>query len=275
MEASFIIGFHTRRFDNLLQTLRFLTFNHNEVIEKCQLVTVCQDEVSQEQLLKVSLPCFDCDSEAITHFEQYASNFGQWVHFDLNEPCMKLPKITNFGIEKSKSKKLIILESDRILPSGYFAKTLAELKEGVQITTKNMVKLAQPTMDEEIIDDIFDYVDEHRSETNEIGMRNMWSGNTAIMRSDFEKAGKMDEDYIGYGWADSDMTRQMESIGVKSIFRPEIELHLWHESATYGDGNQKKMFLENGKKFLSKWNLAPPQWFIEEIEMYMPEKRLG
>ena len=276
MKASFVIGFHTRRFDNLLQTLRFLSRDHRSLIQDCQLVTLCQDVVSEEQLSNTDLPTLNPQESATAQFEQISSKFGQWVHYDLEEPYMKLPKITNFGIEKTICDKIVVLESDRILPAGYFDSMLSELKEGKQITTREMIKLKRPTLDIEIQQNIhYDYVNERRSPKNKVGQRNMWSGNTAFMKSDFYKAGGMDEEYVGYGWADSDMTFQMESVGVESIFREETEIHLWHESMTYGTGNQKKMFLENGKRFVRKWNVEEPQWFKEEVELYCPEVRIG
>lgn len=266
METSFIIGFHTQRFDNLLQTLRFLTKDHREIVERSQLVTICQDIVDEKNISESRLDTLDGD--AIPLFEQLGNSFKVWNHFDLNVECMQLPAITNFGIGKSKGDKLIVLESDRILPKGYFSDVFKQLEKGVQITCRNMLKLTKPTADRDIYENDFESKEEHRSDSNQIGMRNMWSGNTALMKADFYEAGKMDENYKGYGWADSDMTYQMESIGVKSIFRPELELHLWHEPMTYGDGDQKKMFLENGKRFLRKWKKEEPDWFKKEIADY-------
>jgi hypothetical protein len=85
-------------------------------------------------------------------------------------------------------------------------------------------------------------------------------------RDDFFEADLMDEGYIGYGWADSDMTNKMNEIGVKSIFRHETELHLWHPSQTYGKTNQKRLFINNGIRYCRKWGIEYPDWFKEEIE---------
>lgn len=256
MKASFIIGFHTARIDNLAQTLRFLSKWHSDVIKDCELIMVCQDEAKKVWPVIPE---------------------GQWAKhelFNLNLPCMQLPYVTNFGVAKAQCDKLIILESDRILPAGYFADVIDQLEEGVQITTKNMKKLQAEVADCEIApedlqhgnnNEDFDFKWEYRSDTNEIGMRNMWSGNTALMKADFYKAGKMDEAYHGYGWADSDMTYAMEAAGVKSVYRDEIELHLWHPPATYGEGDQKQMFIDNGMRFCQKWHKDLPDWFKQEI----------
>ena len=250
MKASFIIGFHTKRMDNLAQTLRFLRKNHSDVIKKCELIMVCQDMCYKSWPVVAK---------------------GEWAKDSLHNlelPCMQLPYVTNFGVNKATSDKIIILESDRILPAGYFESVIDQLEEGIQITTKNMLKLAKETSDEEIVSGIFESKEEHRSDTNEIGLRNMWSGNTAFMKSDFDKSGRMDEAYTGYGWADSDMTYTMENIGVKSIYRDELEYHLWHPSATYGDGDQKQMFIDNGMRICKKWGKSQPDWFRNEIRQH-------
>lgn len=242
MRASFIIGFHSARLDNLQQTLRFLDHDHNDFIRECQLVLICQDGCN---------PIFN--------------KFEKYDHFNMKLDCMHLPHLTNMGVEAAICDKLIILESDRILPAEYFASVIDQLEEGKQITTKNMLKLSQKTTDEEIIKDKFDYTEEHRTDTEQLGMRNMWSGNTAIMRQDFIKAGMMDEHYKGYGWADCDMTLAVKTAGIKSVFRPEIELHLWHPFMTYGDGDQKQMYIDNGLYFCKKWKKPLPNFLRKEI----------
>jgi hypothetical protein len=180
---------------------------------------------------------------------------------------MHLPFVTNFGVERATSDKLIILESDRILPTGYFAAVIDQLEEGIQISTKMMNRPTQALSDEEIEGE-YEFDEERRSEEVVPGERNMWSGNTALMKSDYYKAGKMDEFYKGYGWADCDMTLTMEAAGIKSIYRDEIEIHLWHEAMTYGDGDQKRMFVENGLHFCKKWDRSLPVWFREDVSKY-------
>jgi hypothetical protein len=263
MKASFVIGFHTARIENLNQTLRFL--KKQRVIQECELVLVCQDTCTE----------LICPSKELRG-EGWASK----QHFNMEVECMQLPVLTNFGVEKASCDKIIVLESDRILPKGYFAEVIDQLEEGIQITTKDMIKFTKHFTDEEIQTGQWksglwnpsrpdeadvDYKEEHRSNTNEIGLRNMWSGNTAFMKSDFEKAGRMDESYKGYGWADSDMTYAMEAVGVKSVYRYELEFHLWHPPATYGEGDQKQMFIDNGIRFCNKWDKDKPDWFLKEI----------
>lgn len=246
MKASFIIAFASPRLDNLRQTLRFLQRYHATIIGHCELITVCQDI---------------CDLEPVV-------GFGEHRHYNLEVECMQLPRLTNFGVDHCNGKKVIVLESDRILPPGYFAEIVGELRNGVQITTAMTWKLSRPYSDEEITNHQFEYNEDARTEANEIGKRNMWSGNTAFMKADFENAGKMDEGYRGYGWADSDMTNTMVMAGIKSVFRPEIELHLWHPGFTYGQGDQEKMFVDNGVRYCRKWNVPIPEFLRAGIAKY-------
>jgi hypothetical protein len=190
-------------------------------------------------------------------------------HFNLNLENMHLPFVTNFGVEKANSDKLIILESDRILKLGYFAHVINQLEEGIQITNKRMSRPKEALSDQTLCRNIFDHDEEYRDEKAEPGKRNMWSGNTAVMKSDYERVGGMDEFYKGYGWADCDMTLTMEAAGVQSVFLEEFgEIHLWHEAMTYGEGDQKRMYVENGLHFCKKWNCSLPVWFREDVSKY-------
>lgn len=247
MKASFIIGFHTARKDNLLQLLRFMDSWHQKTISNCELITVCQDKIN-----------FEIDSK----------NWKFHNHFNMNLQEMNLPLITNFAVKKSQCEKIIVLESDRILPKEYFESTIEELKKGIQITTLKMNKLIRPHEDSEIEENTLEFICDDRSESNELGCKNMWSGNTAFMKEDFFNCGMMDEDYIGYGWADNDMCMKMQKTGIKSIFKHDTEIHLWHPKQTYGVEDQKKMFLNNGIRFCKKWDKPFPDIIRKEILNY-------
>lgn len=256
MLSSFVIGFHTARIDNLLQTLRLTLEWHPEVCDKSQLVTVCQDTCDTLQL------------HVHEELTSLSSGFAESIHLNLNLACMHLPHVTNVGVECSKSDKLIILESDRVLPAGYFSATLSQLRDGVQITTKNMKKLAKTATDDEIRRGLYEYRDEYRTQGLDLGIKNMWSGNTALTKADYLRVGSMDEAYKGYGWADSDMNHTMAKAGIGCSFRQEVELHLWHPPSTYGEGDQKQMYLDNGLYFCKKWGLSVPDWLRKEIAMH-------
>ena len=89
-----------------------------------------------------------------------------------------------------------------------------------------------------------------------------------MLKQDYLDVGSMDESYVGYGFEDHDMTRKLEQNHIQAIFRPEIELHLYHERLTYGSGDQKKMFLDNGLRYCRKWKLPIPDCLRTEINLY-------
>ncbi len=256
MLSSFVIGFHTNRIDNLLQTLRFLISDHAEVTSKSQLVAVCQDSMTV-------LP-----DDLLKEFVEIKAGFANANHFDLSLSEMSLPYVTNFGVDKTLSQKLIILESDRILPKGYFAEVLEQLGPNKCISCTDMRKLQKPATDENIRNNSYEFLEEKRCISNEIGIRNWWSGNTAVWKDDYYRVGKMDEAYIGYGWADTDMGCTFEKAGIENIARTEIELHLWHPPVTYGERNQKHLFLNNGVYFCEKWDYVKPPWLLKEISEF-------
>lgn len=247
MKLSFVIGFHSARLDNLCQTLRFLDKYHGETIQSSELVTVCQDRIPD--------------------IKNLTTLWRQHTHLDLNLVEMSLPVVVNTGIRNTSTDKIVVLEGDRILPTGYFDKIAEQLEmPKLQISTKRMKKLKCPTTDAEIQHDSYDFQWENRSENNKLGMRNIWSGNTAFRKSDFLNAGCMDENYIGYGWADNDMHLTMEKAGVKCMFNDDVELHLWHETLTYGVKDQKQLFINNGIYFCKKWNVQHPDFLIKDIQ---------
>jgi|688.fasta_scaffold82486_3 hypothetical protein len=257
MQGSFVICFHSARLDNLEQTLRFLTQDQREVVCQSEIVLTCQNTLST--------------SERQT-LEELCSSFNKHQIFELNVNDMNLPKLTNFSVQQTKTNKIIVLESDRILPKKYFEKILTRLKPKIQISAILMTKFKAPYSDEEIRNKKFEGKQEYRSSENQIGMRNMWSGNTAFWREDFIEAEMMDENYVGYGWADSDMCNKMKSIGVQDHWLNVNEYHLWHPAATYGVSDQKELFINNGIRFCQKWNVPKPDWLIAEIAEHRKTK---
>lgn len=238
MFSSFVIFFHTKRLENFHQTIRFLNLWHPEVVQESEIITICQDQTNLT-----------------------LSNWLHHSHINLDLECMHLPKMVNIGVNLAKSNKLVILESDRILPKGYFFNAIQQLKEGLQITAKNMIKLTKDYNDNDIINNNYEFKEDNR--TSKIGDKNLWSGNTIITKNDFNKIGGMDEFYKGYGWADSDMCEKTKHL--QSIYRDEQEIHLWHPPLTYGKGDQKQMFIDNGIYFCKKWKIEFPLWFREEL----------
>lgn len=243
--ASFVIYYHTRRIDNLLQTLRFLTRWHQPVIEQSELILVCHDR------------CGPVESE-----------FGRTRNFNLELPEMMLPRQCNFGIRQAESENIILLESDRLLPPGYFDAVLTDLKPKQVITTLRMIRPHRPYSDDDLIADQFERYDEWRSATNETLCRNLFSGNATFKAQDYWEAGGMDEAYVGYGWADHDTTNAMTKIGCQPVFRNEMEIHLWHEPMTYGSVDQKQLFINNGLRYCRKWNVDIPTLLRNEMKQY-------
>jgi hypothetical protein len=231
--------------DNLIQTLRFLERDHFNVVNRSHLVLVCQD-------VSPKIP----------------NEFAIYDHVNKDVDCMQLPYLTNEGMKLARSKKAIILESDRILPAGYFEETIDELELGKQITPLQMIKLEELVNDQTIIDKTYIFHREDRSKVCEIGRRNMWSGNTAVMVEDYWRVGGMDEGYVGYGWADNDMTFTMESNGIESVWKDldSPEIHLWHTPAGYGKIDETTFFIKNGLKFCKKWKKPMPDWLLKKIQ---------
>jgi len=244
MRASFVVKWHTRRIDNLLQFLRFLNLWHKDTIQECEAILVCHDR------------CSDIET-----------GFGKTRCLNLNLPEMILSKQTNVGVEQASCEKLIVLDCDRLLPAGYFHEVIEQMHPKEMISTTNVVKLTNPSTDTEIVLGAYKFFNEART-ISDPGTRCIWSGNVAFHKSDYYAAGAMDEFYVGYGWEDTDMALRMLKIRVQPIMRSDLEIHLYHEGTTYGSQNQKSLFIKNGIKFCRRWNIKPyPQILAKELSM--------
>lgn len=245
MLATFLIAFHSRRIDNLSQVVRFLSLHHPDVVAESEIIFLCQDQ------------CGVVDND-----------FLESKMINLKLPYMEKCKALNHGVRLAKSDKLVVLDSDRILPPGYFSDVLRNLKIGTAVTVRRTHRLHFSKGDNDIVSKNFAFNVENRSVSNEPFTRNLFSGNISIHKSDYWRAGGMDENYVGYGFEDNDMAMRIIQAGIIPVFRNEIEFHLFHESITYGSGDQKKMFLINGIRYCKNWDLPIPSQLQKEINDY-------
>jgi cellulose synthase/poly-beta-1,6-N-acetylglucosamine synthase-like glycosyltransferase len=248
MLASFLIPFHSLRIDNVLQTIRFLKYNHNEICQESELLLLCNDRCGY-------IP---------THFRKTSMI------------CMKLPnmqkcKAVNEGVRRSESDVLIVLDSDRILPPGYFQDTIASLHPKTVISTHTTRRLKWMVKDQEIESDHLTYDVEKRSPLGDHFGMSVFSGNATLFKEDYWRAGGMDEEYIGYGFEDSDMSMRLRRAGVQVLYRDEVEIHLFHPRISYGKEDQKKQFLDNGIRYCRKWKIPIPGKLRKEIGQYTKE----
>lgn len=245
MYASFIIPFPLARLDNVLQTIRMLQINDPEVVEKSEIIFVCQDRCGK----------IDCQ-------------FAKYQLHNMQLPNMQKCKLLNHAVKQANSETLVILDSDRVLPQSYFKTVLESHKTNTAVTTTKLYRMTKPVMDKDLISGNYQYEEENRSVENKAMMRNLFAGNVVLKTADYWKAGGMDEEYIGYGFEDHDMTNRLIYAGVVPIWKEDIEIHLYHERLTYGSGDQKKMFLDNGIRYSKKWNLPIPGKLQQEIKQY-------
>ena len=226
---SFIIYFHSSRLPLLLQTLRFLEVR--EPVQNYELVLACQDQTV--------LP---------------PNRFGSSQLINLNCVYCK-PKMCNIGVREARHENIVILDSDRVLPHGYFSSQ--EIKHGEIISTYRLRNLVRPHTDEEIASMNIEYSLELKSKTNEMLQKNAFSGNTMFKKSDYVP---MDESFLGYGFADNDCVRSHSHLQIK--WTEDIELHLYHPRETYmpeklNEVDTMKMCVKNGLKYCKKWGLEP------------------
>lgn len=232
MAISVVYYFHSSRKENLKQAIRLLKKMNGESVG--EIITVCNDQTDE---------IFDANNHNM-HMEEY-----------------KKPVMCNFGVEKASFPLVALLDSDRVLPKGYLKKAESTIQPGKFISCKNMMNLKKDYSDEDIEAGNFEFELEERSNYWEIRKKNLFSGNTIFSKKDYMSAGGMDESFVGYGFADNDMTINIARKGFSPAWTDELEIHLFHEKTIMEGGKMvgfeqyKKTSQKNLNKFLKKWKL--------------------
>lgn len=230
---SFIFYTHSSRISDLEQTIRFLRLREPKI-----------------------------DPEIIIVFQDIGPNIKDCKIYNLHLETYQKPIMCNLGVSKSKQNIIAILDSDRILPENYFTTIASSIKEKEMITTSTMWKLLKPYSDEDIINKDFKYSIEYRSKNNYLRHKNLFSGNTIFWKKDYIELGGMDERYIGYGYADTDMTQQAIYNKIQAKYLNINEIHLYHEREVYFKNKPMKDFqilcAINVLKYSIKWKKFDP-----------------
>lgn len=242
MEISFVIYTHSFRLNNLKQTLRFL-------------------ERREPQL---------AGSEIVLVFQDGCKNPPDSARFAIRTHSMKMdtyvkPKMCNVGVSLASHPIVAILDSDRILPHGYFLRNAKQLQAKEIVTTKSLRQCLAPATDEQIAEGKYEYVVEDRTLTNEVSHKNLFSGNTLLFKDDYLAMGGMDENFVGYGSADTDMTHTAMDYGCAAKYLDDIEIHLYHPRELIFQGNiladpyHGVIGLTNLLRYVKKRNIFCPE----------------
>lgn len=243
MNISFVIYFHSKRINNLNQTLRFL--HERENLTKSEIILICQDYTT-EKIMGIKP-----------------------INLQLNS--YHKTRMCNLGVRLAKNEVVALLDSDRILPTGYFGKIYSKIKFGDFFSTWKMYKLKKDYADEEIKLGKLEKEEDFKSRINTACKKNLFAGSTVFCKQNYLESGGMDESYKGYGFADTDMTRNIMARKYNIIWQEDEELHLYHPKETSFEGDFFEFFPEistalNGLKYYKKWNLPKEKELLELID---------
>lgn len=236
MYASLIIPFCENRLDNVEQTLRF--FKKEDITKDSELILICQGSCNLQ----------------INGFK-----YTTLVQLHSKEYCRA--KMCNLGVAQSQSEIIILLDSDRILADKYFTKVCSSINPSQCVTTKNLWQITHAATDEEIISGNYGVYPDHRSTSNEMHKKGMFSGNTVMFKTDYLDIGGMDESFVGYGYQDIDFEKTAINKGMEMVFLDDKELHLHHPKIPPEE--VRSSTVKNGIKYCRKWGLTPEPLLIE------------
>ena len=201
------------------------------------------------------------------------SNFKTYKHFNLQTDKYNKPYFCNFGVKQATHEIVALIDSDRILPSGYFLRAIEMTKENTAITTINLYQILHPCTDSQIEKGEFETREDFRSKENAGGRKNLFAGNTVFQKEDYFKWGGMDENFVGYGFSDMDMTTSAEKNRCDIIYLQETELHLYHQREITWCGKivSPEIFriitATNALRYCNKWKTIPDIGMSNIIEI--------
>lgn len=231
--VSFVYYFHSRRIENLKQSLRML-FRRESCIG--EVVLVCNDSTEER-------------FEGCRLYNMELENYEK-------------PKMCNFGVKMAKGEVVALLDSDRVLPNSYFTRLVLNLNPGEFVSCRKILELNRLCSDEDIESDRIEYAEEIKSDGWKPWSKNLFSGNTLFHKSDYEESGGMDERFVGCGFADNDMTRNVMSKGFATRWEEGPEMHLWHPKESMEGGKmvgfeeRRRTAQRNLCRFLKKWRMG-------------------
>lgn len=234
---SFIITFNIKRIDNLEQTIRFLE-KREKIITSCELILCCQH-----------------------YCKPLNTKFKTTKSINLYNNSFIKSKMLNTSVNQATNDVIVILDSDRILPKNYFTNIYNQLKSNEILSTQYLYSLERPYTDIEIESNNIIKKPDFRYSDNKNRQKSLFSGNTMMWKSDYLKIGGYDENFIGYGFEDNDMTRNALTNGLNFKLLNYEELHLNHELRFYWNNDYINLndghiiFAANALRYCNKWDL--------------------
>ena len=226
------------------------TFRRPYHLQRCLLSIAQQHDV----LDRIEVVVTDDGSEDGTDsvVERFASTVKFPVKFVTHgHQGFRVAKCRNEGVWCSEAAYLLFTDGDCLLPSDHVAKHLKARRPGVAIAGES-IRLPREASEQineaTVCSGRFTKLaprDERWRRWKRavrglfygalnIPMRPRLTGNNiALWRSDFDRVNGFDENYVGWGFEDTDLQRRLIRAGVrvKTILHRTCAYHLWHERA--------------------------------------------
>lgn len=247
-DLTFIIYFHPSRVNNLTQTIYFLERRNSKLRSSSEIIFICQEEI-----------------------KQVSSSFKHMI-INMKEGRYYKSKGYNIAARMASGNQLCFLDSDRILPDGYYELNSHRLQPNQIISTEILLPLDCDLTYNQI--ENYDFKNaklERRYKANFMSGRTAGSGNLLIHKYDYFRIGGMDEKFIGYGFHDNDVVMSALKHGMTITYDPSIEMHLYH---TQDKDKQIIDHERNAYYFYQKWNVFPNEYITPPWRVTINSRRL-
>lgn len=259
-------------------SLLLSVYNRKDYLTKCLCSIAHQSIVPDETILCDDGSSEDIESEAV----KFASGEGfpsEIIYVRQEHKGFRLAKNRNNGIKNSSGDLLIFLDSDLLLTKDYVKVMIDNIREGVFLTSYP-VRLTKEQSEKITLNEIKDFSFLNMLEKKQVKkikkqyrkdlfyfyfdymlprayrvQPKLRGGACAILKKDLIAINGYDENYVGWGNEDDNLSRRLYMYGLRG-YNPsynDFPIHLWHEP--YHQGKRLNMnYHQSERKKIERGN---------------------
>lgn len=255
--------------DTLIQRLfpktsiTIVTFNNLKLTQLCVESIICNTTYPHYELIIVD----NHSDDGTRNYLRYLSSRFESIHVILNAENRGFAAANNQGLKQATGDRLVLLNSDTVVPRGWLMSLLAHLDDSetglvgpVTNFVGNEAKITVPYVSLSQMDKFAaDHMAAYRGQCFEIHMLAMFC--VALRRDVFEAVGWLDEQF-GLGmFEDDDYSYRVRAEGYRVVCARDTFVHHFGQAAfkkLMTSGEYDQLWKTNQAYFESKWGRWTP-----------------